>query len=146
MSDILKRLTRIAKSYISQDTGTFPEENEQATSSRYENEEHSDADASFEDHSKKRRESKENHRASFDESAKGNHYYGVPKQVIVDLLAFNLKLPSSMEEVRKARNREMKKYHSDKFINDPEKLKTSKEIMQIYNAAYERLMEYYKNK
>lgn len=72
-----------------------------------------------------------------------NPYPGVPTQVVDDLAVFNLIPPSSLEEVRKARNREIKKYHSDKFINDPERFKTSKEIMQIYNAAYERLREYY---
>ncbi len=51
-----------------------------------------------------------------------------------------------MEEVRRARNREIKKYHSDKFMNDNNKLETSKQIMQIFNAAYDRLKEYYKNK
>jgi hypothetical protein len=67
----------------------------------------------------------------------------IPRQVIEDLAVFNLKPPSSMDEVRKARNREIKKYHSDKFIKDPERLNVSKEIMQIYNAAYDRLRAYY---
>ena len=146
MSDILKRLMHIAKSYVFQDTGMFTKESGKASSFHYENKEYNDTDTSFTNYSKKRKESKENHRSSFDGFAQGNNYYGVPKQVIADLLTFNLKPPSCMEDVRRARNREMKKYHSDKFINDPEKLKTSKEIMQIYNAAYERLMEYYKNK
>ena len=66
----------------------------------------------------------------------------LPRQVIEDLGLFNLRPPSSLEEVKRARNREFKKYHSDKFINDPDKYQTSKEIMQIYNAAYERLREY----
>jgi len=68
---------------------------------------------------------------------------GIPQQVIDDLAVFNLTPPSSLEAVRNARNREIKKYHSDKFVNDPEKLETSKEIMQIYNAAYDRLQAYY---
>ena len=71
---------------------------------------------------------------------------GIPQQIIEDLATFNLAPPSSMDEVRKARNREIKKYHSDKFMDDPEKLNTSKEIMQIYNAAYDRLRDYYENK
>lgn len=68
---------------------------------------------------------------------------GIPPQVIEDLAIFELKPPSSMDEVKRARNREIKKYHSDKFVNDPEKLGPSKEIMQIYNGAYGRLKEYY---
>ena len=64
---------------------------------------------------------------------------------VEDLAVFGLTPPSSLEEVRNARNREIKKYHSDKFMHDPEKFKTSKEIMQIYNAAFDRLGKYYKN-
>jgi len=67
----------------------------------------------------------------------------IPREVIDDLALFNLSPPSSLQEVRQARNREIRKYHSDKFIRDSEKFETSKEIMQIYNAAYERLEEYY---
>lgn len=72
--------------------------------------------------------------------------YSVPRQTVDDLAAFGLTPPSCLDEVRKARNREIKKYHSDKFINDPEKLETSKQIMQIYNAAYDRLKVYYDGK
>jgi len=72
-------------------------------------------------------------------------YSGLPQQVVDDLAVFNLTPPASMDAIRQARNREIKKYHSDKFINDPEKLETSKEIMQIYNAAYDRLKSYYES-
>ncbi len=68
-----------------------------------------------------------------------------PSQVEKDLAAFNLKPPSSMEEVRKARNREIKKYHSDRFMNDPERLETSKQIMQILNSAYDRLKRHFES-
>jgi DnaJ-domain-containing protein 1 len=80
------------------------------------------------------------------ESGRGRGYQpntGMPQQVIDDLAVFGLTPPASMAEVRQARNREMKKYHSDKFIHDNEKFETSKEIMQIYNAAYTRLKDYY---
>ncbi|MDM8541452.1 hypothetical protein QUF90_10215 [Desulfococcaceae bacterium HSG9] len=66
-----------------------------------------------------------------------------PQQVVQDLAEFGLIPPSSLPEVKKKWKAEMKKYHSDKFMNDPEKLKVSKEIMQIYNAAYDRLKQYY---
>lgn len=72
--------------------------------------------------------------------------WGIPSQVAEDLAVFNLVPPSSLEEVRKARNREVKKYHSDRFLNDPERFETSKKIMQIYNAAYDRLKGYYQKK
>ncbi|MFP4309190.1 MAG: J domain-containing protein [Desulfococcaceae bacterium] len=68
---------------------------------------------------------------------------GVPRQVVEDLAVFGLTPPSSLEEVRKARNREIKKYHSDRFVNDSERYETSKQIMQIYNAAYDRLKEHF---
>ena len=71
---------------------------------------------------------------------------GVPSQVVDDLAVFDLMPPSSLDEVRKARNREVKKYHSDRFLNDPERFETSKRIMQIYNAAYDRLEVYYQKK
>ncbi len=71
---------------------------------------------------------------------------GVTREVREDLAVFQLTPPSSLQEVRSARNREIKKYHSDKFINDPKKLKASKEIMQIYNAAYDRLKTYYEKR
>jgi hypothetical protein len=66
-----------------------------------------------------------------------------PQQVIEDLAVFNLRPPSSMEEIKRVRNQEMKKYHADRFYNDPERYQTSQEIMQIYNTAYERLKNYY---
>jgi curved DNA-binding protein CbpA len=66
-----------------------------------------------------------------------------PEQVIEDLKAFGLEPPSSLNEVKKARNREIMKYHSDRFMNDPEKLEISRQIMQILNLAYERLEKWY---
>ncbi len=66
-----------------------------------------------------------------------------PQQVVQDLAEFGLLPPSSVDEVKKKWKTEVKKYHSDKFIQNPEKLKVSKEIMQIYNAAYDRLKQYY---
>lgn len=73
-------------------------------------------------------------------------YPGIPRQVVDDLAVFDLKPPSSLSEVKKARNREIRKYHSDHFVNDPAKYETSKKIMQIYNAAYDRLKEHYERK
>lgn len=71
---------------------------------------------------------------------------GVPKQVVEDLSIFGLTPPSSMAAVKKARNREIKKYHSDRFMNDSDRFDTSKQIMQIYNAAYDRLEAYYESR
>lgn len=65
------------------------------------------------------------------------------QQVVDDLSLFDLKPPSSLDEVKKARNRELKKFHPDKFATDPEKLETAKEIVQIYNEVFERLKKHY---
>ncbi len=69
--------------------------------------------------------------------------HAFPPQVVDDLAVFGLTPPSSMEAVKRARNREIKKYHSDKFMQDQVKLETSKQIMQILNNAYDRLKKYY---
>lgn len=81
--------------------------------------------------------------SGFGRSDRNDYGLRMPRQVIEDLKIFNLSPPSSFDEVRKARNREIKKFHSDRFQNDPDKLEPSKQIMQIYNAAYSRLEEYY---
>ena len=80
------------------------------------------------------------------ESPHSNPYAEYPKQVVEDLLVFGLTPPSSLEEVKKIRNKTFLKYHSDRFINDPEKYETSKQLMQIYNDAYARLKLYYSNR
>jgi DnaJ-domain-containing protein 1 len=69
-----------------------------------------------------------------------------PARIIEDLANFNLSPPASLEAVRQARNMEFKKYHPDKHHGDPEKAETAKQIMQIYNASYERLKEFYKTR
>lgn len=66
-----------------------------------------------------------------------------PKQVIDDLSLFELTPPASLQTVKKARNKEIKKYHPDHFNNDKSKQETAKQIMQIYNSAFDRLEKYY---
>ena len=63
----------------------------------------------------------------------------IPPQFIEDLKLFDLTPPSSFEEVKKARNREMKVFHPDKYLNHPEKMEIANQIVKIYNDAYERL-------
>lgn len=62
-----------------------------------------------------------------------------PKQMVDDLQLFGLTPPVTLSELKKVRNQEIKKFHPDKFLNEPEKMETAKRILQIYNAAYERL-------
>jgi DnaJ-domain-containing protein 1 len=69
--------------------------------------------------------------------------YGLPQQVVDDLALFGIPLPGSWDEVIKARNREMKKYHPDKYMSKEEKVDAANEIAQIYNAAFERLEKFY---
>lgn len=68
------------------------------------------------------------------------------QQLIDDLALFDLRPPSSLKEVKSARNREMLKYHPDKFSSDTEKLKVANDIALIYNAAFDRLEKHYDNK
>lgn len=84
------------------------------------------------------------HDTSYERGSSG--FSGYPPQIVEDLKTFGLQPPSSFDEVKKARNREIRKYHSDKFMHDPEKLETSKQIMQILNSAYERLDDWFNNR
>lgn len=72
--------------------------------------------------------------------------YGLPQQVVDDLALFGITPPGSWDEVIKARNREMKKYHPDKYMSKEEKVDAANEIAQIYNTAFERLEKYYENR
>ena len=69
--------------------------------------------------------------------------YGLPEQVLDDLALFEITPPGSWNEVVQARNREMKKYHPDKYMNASEKIAAANEIAQIYNAAFERLKTHF---
>lgn len=141
--NILQRLYRIAKANMP-DSSDFLS----GKKAKYEEKE-------FEDFDKFNQETKQeygyNRNNTYDYSSTNkqhndNNTYGVPQQVLDDLGVFELAPPSSFAEVKKARNREVKKFHSDKFMNDPKKMETSKEIMQIINAAYDRLETYYEKK
>lgn len=66
-----------------------------------------------------------------------------PKQLVDDLKIFDLSPPSSLSEVKKARNLGIKKFHPDKFVADDEKSETAKRILQIYNSAFERLKRHF---
>jgi len=123
----LSRLYNITKSYAPKKKGNRMNSfYQQDNASRYKNQE----SASF-----------QNKHTDYQNS----HATDIPRQVVKDLAEFELSPPSSLDEVKKRWKAEMKKYHSDKYLHDPEKLKVSKEIMQIYNGAYERLKQYYQS-
>ncbi len=90
------------------------------------------------------KEKKEDYKNIFSENKKEpvNNVF-LPDSIIADLNIFGLSPPVTMETIKKARNREIKKYHSDKFLHDQQKLIVSKQIMQIYNAAFSRLSIYF---
>lgn len=142
MLDILERLYKIAKVNVQHYTQIF----EDAIDRKINQESFSYSEEESYSYSEKNSYSGNEDWNSFGSSKGTDYYSGVPRQVVDDLSVFGLKPPSSLEEVRNARNREIKKFHPDKFMNDPEKIETSKEIMQIFNAAYDRLKEHYKNK
>ena len=154
MKDILDRLCRIAMAYGLKNTNVIKKllKNRDNTFSREFGDEDFDRIrekfSSFFDKKNERAGSGQHEtgqrnrkRHEFDDNTKT--YPDMPARFVENLALFDLTPPSSLDEVRKARNREIKKYHSDKFINDPEKLEISKEIMQIYNVAFDRLKEYY---
>ncbi len=69
-----------------------------------------------------------------------------PQEVVDDLQLFGLAPPSSLKEVKKVRNEEIKIYHPDRYHSDSAKRETAKRILQIYNSAYERLRRYYRDR
>ena len=99
-----------------------------------------------EDQDRSRDQSRKEHHDRAQTERPRPHPGGYPRQVVEDLALFDLAPPSSLTEVKRARNREMKTFHSDRFVNDPAKFQTSKEIMQIYNAAYDRLRTFYESR
>jgi len=65
------------------------------------------------------------------------------QQLREDLQLFGLTPPSSLAAVRQIRNSELKKFHPDKYLDQPDKLETAKQIVQIYNITYDRLKKHY---
>ncbi len=124
MSQLLRRVVQIVRSHVSPSLG-FPANP-------------SDEEPYSKAHTTQKKTRQKNRAPSSAQTSRG-----IPQQVIDDLAVFDLTPPSSLDKVRAARNKEIKKYHSDKFVNDPDRFDTSKEIMQIYNAAFDRLRAYY---
>ncbi len=130
MSELAKRLYSIARSYLPKRKKTLFRKDTSGETETY----------SFEN------EDADNDTTHTADPHTQTAYLDYPQEIIEDLANFNLTPPASFEDVRKARNREIKKYHPDRHMNDPEKRKTAKEILQIYNASYERLKAFYESK
>lgn len=127
MATVLRRLLRIIQSYHNAGTGKIGTENQKGGFDR------NRGGDSFE-YSRTHSGKKEPPQDS-----------GYPERILEDLANFNLTPPSSFAEVKKARKRESKKYHPDRFANDPDKQATAQKIMQIYNASYERLKAFFRD-
>ncbi len=142
MANLIGRLFNIARANVQQAIGHFAEKAEDRLDdweSRVFGEEREESGSS-------RGEYRQQERRQARPEQPRPHPSGYPAQVVEDLATFGLKPPASLAEVKRARNREMKKFHSDRFVNDPDKFQTSKQIMQIYNAAYDRLRKYYEGR
>jgi hypothetical protein len=141
---VSKRLYNVFKSLTEDQIDTFTEYFNQGNQyfedllSDWEKKHYSDFKTSSKDNHQEQAHSK-----SYSKSESKSAY---PKQVIDDLSLFELTPPASLQAVKKARNREIKKYHPDHFNNDKSKQETAKQIMQIYNNAFERLEKYYSKK
>lgn len=66
------------------------------------------------------------------------------QQLIDDLALFGLTPPATLKAVTAARNREMLKFHPDKFATNQDKSAVANEIALLYNAAFDRLKVYYR--
>ncbi len=146
MKDILKRLFHISRAHSPQRPRFFSKKQKKIRFASDREGASNRSEGSYSDKSEGSERSSHGGRKNSNKSTDGIDYPGVPPQVVEDLAVFGLTPPSSLEKIREVRNREIKKYHSDKFLHDPEKLDTSKKIMQIYNTAFDRLEGYYKNR
>ncbi len=140
MSNLFGRLFNIARANVQQAFGNLLDRAED----RLDDWEERVFGEESEDGSGDQRRREDHSRARTEQSRP--HPSGYPRQVVEDLGLFDLTPPSSLSEVKRARNREMKQFHSDRFVNDPAKFQTSKEIMQIYNAAFDRLRRFYESR
>ncbi len=134
MSELLQRVVRIIRSYVSPSLDFPADPQDQVGQVDHE---------SQTEHATRREKTRQRNRVTSPAQPSHNPYPGIPQHVIDDLSVFGLTPPSSLDEVRTVRNTEIQKYHSDRFVNDPDRFETSTEIMQIYNAAFERLRAYY---
>ena len=134
MSELLQRVARIVRSYVSPSLDFPADPRDQVGQVDHE---------SQTEHATRREKTRQRSRVTSPAQPSHNPYPGIPQHVIDDLSVFGLTPPSSLDEVRTVRNKEIQKYHSDRFVNDPDRFETSTEIMQIYNAAFARLRAYY---
>ena len=66
----------------------------------------------------------------------------VPPEVAAAYRALEVPVGSSRAEVKTSYRRLMKKYHQDRFENDPDRRATAGEVSKRLNRAYERVTDY----
>lgn len=66
----------------------------------------------------------------------------VPPEVAEAYRALEVPVGSGRETVKNGYRRVMKKYHQDRYQNDPEKREVAGEVSKRLNGAYERVLEY----
>lgn len=80
--------------------------------------------------------------ASRERSAEEEGTGDVPPDVAEAYRALEVPVGSEREAVKKGYRRVMKKYHQDRYQNDPEKREIAGEVSKRLNGAYERVLEY----
>lgn len=65
---------------------------------------------------------------------------GFDDAFLKDLAAFGLTPPTTLAALKKARKEELKKYHPDRFHQEPQKAEAAHRIVQILGDTYERLL------
>lgn len=75
-------------------------------------------------------------------SAKTSSEETVPPEVAAAYRALEVPVGSSRAEVKTSYRRLMKKYHQDRFENDPDRRATAGEVSKRLNRAYERVTDY----
>jgi len=66
----------------------------------------------------------------------------VPPDVAEAYRALEVSVGSDRAAVKAAYRRLMKRYHQDRFENDPERRETAGEVSKRLNLAYDRILEY----
>ena len=80
------------------------------------------------------------YKAKFEETGTKGSKPNYSDSFLKDLAAFGLTPPVTLAELKKARNRELKKFPPDRFEQEPEKKEAAGRIAQILTDTYERLV------
>jgi DnaJ-domain-containing protein 1 len=79
---------------------------------------------------------------SSEEASPTNSDPDVPLDVAKAYRALEVPVGSGREAVKKGYRRVMKKYHQDRFRDDPDKYEVAGEVSKRLNEAHDRVLEY----